>query len=132
MALTVFPEDGDSGTEAAWQALNDALVAQSDYVLEGYTVTDGGSLNADVAAGTGVIGGVVIISDAVQVEAQSNNDDNYIWLDPDGTADDRADRLTSWFCLPCESHHIGRLDLGDQPRARHRERSEHLHQEDIR
>ena len=85
MATTVFPESGDQITEAAWTALNKALTVAERYRLNGYTLSAGTGLNADVAAGTCMVNGYYINSDATQAVSVTASQTNYIWLNEDGT-----------------------------------------------
>tara|TARA_R110002126_G_scaffold94505_1_gene223031 strand:+ start:251 stop:1051 length:801 start_codon:yes stop_codon:yes gene_type:complete len=85
MSTTIFPESGDQITEAAWSAQNQALTVVERYRLSGYTVAAGTGLNADIAAGTCVVNGYHIVSDATQAVAVTASQTNYIWLNADGT-----------------------------------------------
>lgn len=87
MAVTVFPESGDSVTETTWQALSQAAAGGGSHIVEGFDVTyDGAGLDIDVAAGVAFIEGYRVESDAAQeVTGLTASDDNYIWLLTDGT-----------------------------------------------
>lgn len=85
MSTTVFPESGDQITEAAWTAQNQSLTVAERYRVSGYTLSAGTGLNANVAAGTCVVNGYHIVSDAAQAVAVTASQTNYIWLAEDGT-----------------------------------------------
>ncbi len=85
MSTTVFPESGDQITEAAWTTQNQALTVAERYRVSGYTLSAGTGLNADVAAGTCVVNGYHIVSDATQAVAVTASQTNYLWLNEDGT-----------------------------------------------
>ena len=85
MSTTVFPESGDQITEAAWTDLNEAMTVAERYRLNGYTLSAGTGLNADVAAGTCMVNGYYINSDATQAVSVTASQTNYIWLNEDGT-----------------------------------------------
>lgn len=90
MATTIFPETNDSVTEAAWQGLNNAIAAGGAWTTEGFDVTDGGGVVADVAAGEALVNGYWISSDATQNVTLTDNATNYLWLEPDGTLTDNT------------------------------------------
>ena len=85
MSTTIFPEAGDQITEAAWSAQNASLTVASAYRLSGYTLSAGTGLNANVAAGTCVVNGYVLVSDGTQAVSVTASQTNYIWLNEDGT-----------------------------------------------
>ena len=85
MSTTVFPESGDQITEAAWTAQNAALMIADGYRVSGYTLSAGTGLNANVAAGTCMLNGYYINSDASQAVSVTASQTNYIWLNEDGT-----------------------------------------------
>lgn len=85
MATTVFPESGDQITEAAWSTQNQALTVAERFRVNGYTLSAGTGLNADVAAGTCVVNGYHIVSDGTQAVSVTASQTNYIWLNEDGT-----------------------------------------------
>lgn len=85
MSTTVFPESGDQITEAAWTAQNQSLTVAERYRVSGYTLSAGTGLNANVAAGTCVVNGYYIVSDATQAVSVTASQTNYIWLAEDGT-----------------------------------------------
>lgn len=85
MSTTVFPESGDQITEASWTALNEAMTVAERYRLTGFTLSAGTGLNANVAGGTAMVNGYVIVSDATQAVAVTASQTNYIWLAEDGT-----------------------------------------------
>jgi len=85
MSTTVFPESGDQITEAAWTALNRSLTIGSDYRISGFTLSAGTGLNVNVAAGSCLVQGYSIVSDATQAVSVTASQTNYIWLAEDGT-----------------------------------------------
>lgn len=85
MSTTVFPESGDQITEAAWTAQNESLTVAERYRLNGYTLSAGTGLNANVSSGTCVVNGYYINSDATQAVSVTASQTNYIWLNEDGT-----------------------------------------------
>jgi len=85
MSTTIFPESGDQITEAAWSAQNQSLSVAERYRVSGYTLSAGTGLNANVAAGTCVVNGYHIVSDATQAVSVTASQTNYIWLNEDGT-----------------------------------------------
>jgi len=85
MSTTIFPESGDQITEAAWSTQNQSLSVAERYRVSGYTLSAGTGLNANVAAGTCVVNGYHIVSDATQAVSVTASQTNYIWLNEDGT-----------------------------------------------
>jgi len=85
MSTTIFPESGDQITESAWATQNQSLTVAERYRVNGYTLSAGTGLNADVAAGTCVVNGYHIVSGGTQAVAVTASNTNYIWLNEDGT-----------------------------------------------
>ena len=85
MSTTVFPQSGDQITESSWTGLNEALTVAERYRVSGYTLSAGTGLNANVAAGTCMVNGYYVNSDATQAVSVAASQTNYIWLNADGT-----------------------------------------------
>lgn len=85
MSTTVFPQSGDQITESSWTGLNQSLSVAERYRVSGYTLSAGTGLNANVAAGTCVVNGYYVNSDATQAVSVTASQTNYIWLNADGT-----------------------------------------------
>lgn len=90
MAQTIFPETGDAITQAAFSGLADAIACDSGFVVSGYSISDGGGLDATVAAGEAFVNGFHIEDDASTTVALTDASTNYIWLEPDGTFTDNT------------------------------------------
>lgn len=88
MAVTIFPETGDTISESAWQGLNKAIAANGAWTTEGYDVTVSSGIIVDVAAGEALVNGYLVSSDATQQVTLADNNTNYLWLEPDGTLTD--------------------------------------------
>ena len=86
MAQTIFPQTGDGQTQAAWTAALSALSLDTHYIVLGYSLSDGGGLNVDVAAGTAFINGFLVTDDAaITGNALADDDTNSVFLEPDGS-----------------------------------------------
>jgi len=85
MATTIFPESGDQITEAAWTDANKTVAGAEAYRVNGYALSAGTGLNANVSAGTCFVNGKNVVSDGVQAVAVAASNTNYVWLAEDGT-----------------------------------------------
>lgn len=85
MATTVFPEAGDQITEAAWTSANKTLSVATEYRVNGYALSAGSGLNADISAGTCFVNGYQVVSNATQSVAVTASQTNYLYLNDDGT-----------------------------------------------
>jgi len=85
MATNVYFETGDNLDETNFQLVGAAITCNTAYVVSGYAVTDSGSLDVDIAAGTCVVNGYVIVEDAAQTnQGCTNNATNGVYIEADG------------------------------------------------
>jgi hypothetical protein len=86
MAQTIIPTVGATIAAADTAAQNKANVCNSAFVVSGYSLSDGGTLNVDVAAGSAMINGYLITDTAATTgNALTNTATNYVYLLVDGT-----------------------------------------------
>ena len=80
MTVTVFPEDGDSGTVAAAREIFQTLAVDADYVYTGYTMSDGGGLVVSVSEGEAVMQGEHVHETSALTTTLADDDTNYVYL----------------------------------------------------
>lgn len=105
MTVTVFPEDGDSGTAAAARTIFEC-VSMADYIFTGYTMSDGGGLVVSVAEGQAVMSGEDVHETESLTTTLADDDTNFVYLTHAvGGATSLTDNTTG--SLPANSLLIG-------------------------
>ena len=79
MTVTVFPQDGDSGTAAAARDLFECLTLAA-WIHEGFTMSDGGGLVVSVAGGEAILDGEHIHETSALTTTLADDDLNYVYL----------------------------------------------------
>jgi len=75
---------------ATWAAATNKLAINASFVVSGFEVTDGGSLNATVGDGFAIVNGIEVNITTNTTQALANNDTNYIWLSEAGVLADEV------------------------------------------
>lgn len=88
MSVDSFLAQNNDIKEANWSAHSRALTIGAPFVTSGFEITDGGSLNATVGDGVALVNGMRVKNDSNTTQALTDDDTNYVWLEPDATVTD--------------------------------------------
>lgn len=105
MTVTVFPEDGDSGTAANARLIFSCL-SLAAWIHTGYTMSDGGGLVVSVSEGEAIREGELTHEESALTTTLADDDTNYVYLThPIGGPTTITDNTTG--NLPADSILIG-------------------------